>query len=53
MRYSGKKMKPIKWVSGYYLQVNSYGDLIRSNMEYNILANLKSDEIMGSWVEVK
>lgn len=53
MRYSGKNMKPITWVSDCYVYVNKDGFLAKACSDYEIVTSFTSNEIMGSWVEVK
>lgn len=49
MRYGGKKMACVLWRRGYYIEViDTY--IID---EYGASVELNSEELLGSWVEVK
>ncbi len=53
MRYGGKKMRPEFWQSGCYVWLVANQILsIRCDM-YDKVLHLSSEDIMGSWVEVK
>lgn len=53
MRYGGKKMKPISWKSGCYVEVSVVFGLVRNCVRYTEECTLSSEEILGSWIEVK
>lgn len=52
MRYGGKKMQPVGYAHWYYVKDNElWYDTPSKGTHY--ASNMDTDEIMGSWEEVK